>query len=551
MKPTVKIFQIVIWSALILVGSKLIAAKEPLYDGLGSYSRKITTDSPETQRYFNQGLAFLHGFNHNAAIRAFQQAAEFDPECAMAHWGIALACGPHINFTAVPPPAAELAWKELALAKEHAANASPVERALIDALGKRYANPQPEDRSGLDRAYADAMREVWKEYPKDADAGAFFAEAMMNLRPWDQWTPAGEAQPGTDEILATLEAVLKLNPKHPFANHLYIHAVEASPHPERAIAAADRLRNLQPGLAHNTHMPSHIDIRTGRWLEAVETNLKAVAADQSYRKIFGPAKGFLNVYVAHNRHMLAYAAMMSGQRELAMKHIRAMVAELPPDFLKENALQGEGFVAMPLEVMVRFGLWDEILSEPDQYADYMPFTRAFHHAARAIAYAAIGDTANARKAQSVFLDRAKLVPKEDSLGNNSCEIILGVAIAMVEGEILVAEGKIESGIEQLRTAIKMEDALKYDEPPGWLIPVRHSLGAVLMKQQRFAEAEQVYRDDLARSPGNGWSLLGLGESLRHQNKNADEATQIQAQFKRVWAKADLTITSSCLCQPQT
>jgi tetratricopeptide (TPR) repeat protein len=469
----------------------------------------------------------------------------------MAHWGIALACGPHINFTAVPPPAAELAWKELALAKEHAANASPVERALIDALGKRYANPQPEDRSGLDRAYADAMREVWKEYPKDADAGAFFAEAMMNLRPWDQWTPAGEAQPGTDEILATLEAVLKLNPKHPFANHLYIHAVEASPHPERAIAAADRLRNLQPGLAHNTHMPSHIDIRTGRWLEAVETNLKAVAADQSYRKIFGPAKGFLNVYVAHNRHMLAYAAMMSGQRELAMKHIRAMVAELPPDFLKENALQGEGFVAMPLEVMVRFGLWDEILSEPDQYADYMPFTRAFHHAARAIAYAAIGDTANARKAQSVFLDRAKLVPKEDSLGNNSCEIILGVAIAMVEGEILVAEGKIESGIEQLRTAIKMEDALKYDEPPGWLIPVRHSLGAVLMKQQRFAEAEQVYRDDLARSPGNGWSLLGLGESLRHQNKNADEATQIQAQFKRVWAKADLTITSSCLCQPQT
>jgi tetratricopeptide (TPR) repeat protein len=286
-------------------------------------------------------------------------------------------------------------------------------------------------------------------------------------------------------------------------------------------------------------------------LEAVETNLKAVAADERYRKIFGPAKGFLNVYVAHNRHMLAYSAMMSGQRELAMKHIRAMVAELPADFLKENALQGEGFVAMPLEVMVRFGLWDKILAEPDHYADYMPFMRAFHHAARAIAYAAKGDTANARKAQSVFLERAKLVPKEDSIGNNSCEMILGVVIPMVEGEILVAEGKIESGIEQLRTAIKMEDALKYDEPPGWLIPVRHSLGAVLMKQQRFAEAEQVYRDDLARLPGNGWSLLGLAESLRQQKKNADEAARIQAQFKRVWAKADLTITSSCLCQPKT
>ena len=551
MKTKAKTFHIIVWSMLTLVGFNLLAAKEPLYDGLGSYSRKVTTDSAEAQRYFDQGLGFLHGFNHRAAIRAFQQAAEIDPKCGMAHWGVALACGPHINSMAVPPPAAELAWKELELAEKNAGNASPVERALIDALARRYANPQPEDRSGLDRAYADAMRGVWKKYPKDADVGALFAEAMMNLRPWDQWTPEGEAQPGTDEILATLEAVLKLNPKHPFANHLYIHAVEASPHPERAIAAADRLRNLQPGLAHNTHMPSHIDIRTGRWLEAVETNLKAVAADQRYRKIFGQAKGFLNVYVAHNRHMLAYSAMMSGQRELAMKHIRAMVAELPADFLKQNALQGEGFVAMPLEVMVRFGLWDEILAEPDHYADYMPFTRAFHHAARAIAYAAKGDTANARKAQSVFLERAKLVPKEDSLGNNSCEMILGVVTPMVEGEILVAEGKIESGIEQLRTAIKMEDALKYDEPPGWLIPVRHSLGAVLIKQQRFAEAEQVYRDDLARLPENGWSLLGLAESLRQQKKNADEAARIQAQFKKVWAKADLTITSSCLCQPKT
>jgi predicted Zn-dependent protease len=232
-----------------------------------------------------------------------------------------------------------------------------------------------------------------------------------------------------------------------------------------------------------------------------------------------------------------------------MKHIRAMVAELPADFLKENTLQGEGLVAMPLEVMVRFGLWDEILAEPDQYADYMPFTRAFHHAARAIAYAAKGDTANARKAQSVFLERAKLVPKEDSLGNNSCEAILGIVTPMIEGEVLVAEGKIESGIEQLRTAIKMEDALKYDEPPGWLIPVRHSLGAVLMKQKRFAEAEQVYRDDLGRLPGNGWSLLGLAESLRGQRKNEEEAKATTASFQKIWAKADLKITSSCLCQP--
>jgi tetratricopeptide (TPR) repeat protein len=550
MRATTKLLHIVIWLTLTVAGFHVRAAKEPLYDGLGSYSHKVTTNSAEAQRYFDQGFAFLHGFNHRAAIRAFQQAAEIDPGCAMAHWGIALACGPHINSIAVPPPAAELAWKELGLAQKNSGNASPVERALIGALAKRYANPQPEDRSGLDRAYADAMREVWKKYPKDPDVGALFAEAMMNLRPWDQWTPEGKPQPGTDEITATLDAVLKLNPNHPVANHLYIHAVEASPNPERAMAAADRLRNLQPGLAHNVHMPSHIDIRTGQWLKAVDTNAKAVEADQRYRKIFGPPKGFLNVYIAHNRHMLAYAAMMTGQRDLAMKHIRAMVAEMPSEFLTENALQAEGNVAMPLEVMVRFGLWDDIFAEPERYTDKMWFTRAFHHAARAIAYAAKGDTANAHNAQSVFVERAKLVPKEDFLGTNSCEALLAVAIPMVEGEILIAEGKIDGGIEQLRAAIRKEDALKYDEPPGWLIPVRHSLGAVLMKQQRFAEAEQVYRDDLARLPENGWSLLGLAESLRKQKKNADEIAQTQRKFEKVWAKADLTITTSCLCQPQ-
>ena len=550
MKATTKLLHVIIWLALTLVGFNLRAAKEPLYDGLGSYSRKITTNSAEAQRYFDQGLGFLQGFNHRAAIRAFQQAAELDPECAMAHWGIALACGPHINAMAVPPSAAELAWKELELAQKNAGNAEPVEQALIDALAKRYANPQPEDRSGLDRAYADAMREVWKKYPEDPDVGAFFAEAMMNLRPWDQWTPDGKPQPGTDEIIATLDAVLELNPEHPLANHLYIHAVEASPHPERAIAAAERLRTLQPSLAHNVHMPSHIDIRTGQWLKAVQTNEKAVEADERHRKIFGPTEGFLNVYVAHNRSMLAYAAMMTGQRDLAMKHIRAMVSETPADFLKENALQAEATVAMPLEVMVRFGMWDEILAEPEKYTDKMWFTRAFHHAARAIAYAAKGDTANARKAQSVFLERAKLVPKEDFLSNNSCEALLEIAMPMVEGEILIAEGKIDSGIEQLRAAIQKEDALKYDEPPGWMIPVRHSLGAVLMKQQRFAEAEQVYRDDLARLPENGWSLFGLADSLRKQKKNADEVAQTQKKFKKIWAKADLTITTSCLCQPQ-
>jgi tetratricopeptide (TPR) repeat protein len=468
----------------------------------------------------------------------------------MAHWGIALASGPHINFPLVPPPAAELAWKELQLAQQHAAQAAPVERALIEALGHRYANPQPEDRGPLDRAYADAMREVWKAHPNDADVGAFFAEAMMDLRPWDQWTPGGEAQPGTDEILATLDAVLKLNPKHPFANHLYIHAVEASRNPERADAAAERLRNLQPGLAHNVHMPSHIDIRRGRWQQAIATNAKAVEADRRYRKQRGPSTGILPVYVAHNRHMLAYAALMTGQRELAMKHIRAMVEELPADWLKENAAAAEAFVAMPLEVLVRFGRWDEILAEPANYPEYMPFTHAFHHAARATAHAGKGDPAAARKEQALFVEGIKLVPNEAAFGNNTAAAILSLATHLIDGEILIAEKKLDEGLAELRLAMTEEDALKYDEPPGWMIPARHVIGAVLVKAGRFAEAEQIYRDDLARVPENGWSLFGLAESLREQKKNEQEAADLKSRFQKIWAKADLKITSSCLCQPR-
>lgn len=523
-------------------------AREPVYEGLGSYSRPVTTKSPKARLYFNQGLAFLHGFNHGAAIQSFQEAARLDPTCAMAHWGIALASGPHINFPMMPPPAAELAWKELQLAQQSADKASPVERALIEALGHRYANPQPEDRKPLDQAYADAMREVWKTYPNDPDVGSLFAEAMMDLRPWDQWTLEGQPNPGTDEILATLDAVLKLNPKHPFANHLYIHAVEASRNPERADAAADRLRNLQPGLAHNVHMPSHIDIRRGRWQQAIETNAKAVEADRRYRKIVGPPTGFLPVYTAHNRHMLAYAALMTGQREVAMKHVRAMVAELPAAFVKENAAMADGFVVVPLEVLVRFGRWDEILAEPDDYPESMLFSRAFHHTARATALAAKGDTAGARKEQATFLERAQLVPKETAIGNNTADAILSLTTHTLEGEILVAERKVDDGVAELQIAVKEEDGLKYNEPPDWMIPVRHSLGAVLMKEKRFAEAEQIYRDDLARLPENGWSLFGLAESLRAQKKNDDEAAATKRRFQKCWAKADLKITSSCLCQ---
>ena len=534
---------------LVLSGPLLAGAPAiPLLDTLGSHTHPVTTSSPEAQRYFDQGLRFLFGFNHGAAIRSFQEAARLDPACAMAHWGIALANGPHINFPMVPPPAAEMAWTELQLAQQHAANASPVERALIGALGQRYANPQPEDRTQLDRAYADAMRQVWRQFPQDADVGVFFAEAMMDLRPWDQWTPEGKPQPGTDEILATLDAVLKLDANHPFANHLYIHAVEASHQPERALPAADRLLTLQPGLAHNVHMPSHIYIRTGQWQKAVDSNVAAVAADRAYRRIVGPARGFLPVYVAHNDHMLAYAAMMTGQRDLALQHIRDLVAGLPPEFMQEFGIVAEAWLATPLEVLVRFGRWDDVLAEPDIAATNR-FSRAFQFAARGIAHAAKGDPAAARRDQALYLEAAKAVPPEQmAAGNNPCSAVLAIVTPMLEGEILVREGKVDEGIAQLRAAVAAEDLLRYDEPPGWMIPVRHSLGAALMAHRRFAEAEAVYREDLARLPGNGWSLFGLSEALMQQGKPGEVAA-LRTRFKQVWQKADLTITSSCLCSP--
>jgi tetratricopeptide (TPR) repeat protein len=540
------------WMSSILLGLALalarLGAEEPLFEGLGSYTRPITTDSPEAQKYFNQGLNFYFGFNHGAAIRAFQAAETIDPDCAMAHWGVALACGPHINFPLVPPAAAELAWKELALAQEHATHASAVEQALIEALSHRYANPQPEDRGPLDQAYADAMRTVWKAHSDDVDVGALLAEALMDLRPWDQWTHEGQPQPGTDEILSTLDEVLKLDLNHPFANHLYIHALEASPHPERALAAADRLRDLQPGLAHNVHMPSHIDVRIGHWYEAITANLKAVEADLRYRTVSGEPKGLIVLYAAHNQHMLAYAAMMTGQRDLAVEHIRAMVKGMPEAVVKEYATLAEAFAAVPYEVLVRFGRWDEILAEPD-HPEFMVFTRAFRHAARGIAYAAKNDVKSARTEQVAYLEASKLVPAEENLwGNNPCQALLAIATPMLEGEILVREGKLDQGLAELRTAVNAEDALHYDEPPGWLLPVRHSLGANLMQAGRFAEAEQVYRDDLARLPENGWSLFGLARSLELQHKS-DEAAPVEARFQKLWSKADVQITSSCLCQP--
>lgn len=524
-------------------------ADVPLLKGLGKHTRPVTTSNPAAREYFDQGLLLLYAFNHDEAIRSFGRAATLDPTCAMAHWGVAAANGPHINFTAVPPERATAAWAALTLARKHAVRATAVEQALIDALGSRYAEKPPDDRAPLDKAYAEAMKKVRDKFPKDADVGALYAESLMNLRPWNLWTSDGKPQPETPDILSALEAVMELSPNHPLALHLYIHAVEASPTPEKADTAADRLRDAHPGLGHLVHMPSHIDIRRGRWQKAIEANERAIKADDAYAKLV-PRQGFYRIYVMHNHHMLAFAAMMQGQSKLSLQAVRSMLATVPEAWLGEgaNATIVDGFFAAPYEVLMRFGRWDELLKEPEP-AKRFPVTRTFRHAARSVALTAQGKIAEARAEQKAFRDARAMVPKEATFGNNAAADLFAVADDVLEGELLLREGKGKEGLESLRAAAKKEDALRYDEPPDWILPVRHALGAALLKAAMPAEAERVYREDLRRWPDNGWSLYGLAASLDALGKKT-EAAAVRKQFTAAWARADVELTASCFCQAE-
>lgn len=524
------------------------AASTPLYSGLSGYTRQVTTVSPEAQRYFDQGLAFTYGFDHERAILSFQEAVRLDPQCAMAWWGIANACGPNINLPAVDPAHAALAWNALTRAQAGAAHGTPVEQALIHAQAQRFTEKYDSARRTLDEAYAAAMRTVWHAHPDDADVGVLFAEAMLDLRPWDQWQADGAAQPGTEEVLAALKTVIILNPNHPMGLHLVIHANEASATPEVARPAADRLRTQRSLIGHMEHMASHIDVRLGQWFEAVESNERAIQSDLRYRKIVGEPQGILFSYMAHNRHMQAYAALMTGQSALALRTIRAMVAELPGAVPPEIFGFIDGFTAMPYEVLIRYGRWEAILAEPFPGEKYL-FSRALLRAARGIALAALNQPAAAHTEQTAFQEARKKVSSEAGFGTNLMGDLLGVAEHMLAGEILLREGSRDAGLAELREAVKREDALHYDEPPGWIIPVRHSLGASLMSVGRYAEAEEVYRADLKKLPANGWSLFGLAESLAQQGRKA-EAEIVRAQFQRSWARADTIITSSCFCFPQ-
>jgi tetratricopeptide (TPR) repeat protein len=520
------------------------AKPEPHFAKLGHHSRKIATTVPAAQEYFDQGLAFLFGFNHDEAIRSFKAAAEADPHCAMAYWGVAIANGPHINNAKVDKAHAKAAWRALKKARDLAPEASSVDQALIEALGHRYADPQPDDRKSLDEAYADAMRKVWKAHPDDSDVGALTAEAIMDLRPWDQWTPEGKPQPGTEEVLGILDAVLRQSPKHPLAAHLMIHAAEASRHPERADAAAEALRDLMPGVGHLVHMPSHIDVRRGRWQEAVLANEKAISADNAYYATV-PGQGFYRLYMAHNHHMLAYAAMMQGQSLKASATIKEMLAGVPEAAKTTQADILDGFFAIPYELHLRFGQWDEMLAEPKPPENF-PIATALWHYARGVAFAAKTQIEPAKAEQKEFEAAVKRVPETAMFGKNSASDLLGVAEKMLAGEIALRQGDITHAIDFLQQAVEREDKLRYAEPPAWMQPVRHALGVTLLLALRFADAEKVYREDLARYPENGWSLFGLSQALESQGKK-DQALAVKLRFDKAWERADVKIKSSCFC----
>lgn len=511
----------------------------------GRFHRSISTRSREAQRWFDQGLVLCFGFDQEVARLAFTKAAEADPECAMAHWGHAYAFGPHINNPSMDDESTRIAHASAQRALELSGGAAPVERALIEALAKRYVWPPPAERAELDRAYADAMRDVWHKFPEDDDVGALFAEALMDLRPWDLWSAEGEPRPETPEVIATLEAVLARTPDHPGAMHYYVHTMEASPTPEKAVPAADRLRARVPGASHLVHMPSHIDIRVGRYSDAVAANARATVVDRRRVERHG-AGGFYAIYRAHNYHFLMWAAMFDGQRAVALKAARDVVTQLPAEAVAAMPQFIEGFLGSPYHVMVRFGLWEELLREPQPASELLATTAMWHYG-RTLAFAALGRVDEAAAERERFeLARAR-VPAEYTMGNNTVASILEVASAMVAGEVEYRRGNFDAAFEHLREAVRRDDALRYDEPWGWVQPARHALGALLLEQGRLDEAEAVYRRDLERHPGNGWSLHGLAECQRRTG-HASEAAATEARFRDAWKRSDVTLRASCFCR---
>ncbi len=508
----------------------------PLYTNLGSHHKRISTRVEATQQYFDQGLRLVYGFNHAEAIRSFTRAAELDPTCAMCYWGIALAYGPNVNApmdSASGLAAYAAAQKALAL-KSHGTAA---ERAYIEAVAQRYAEVPPTDRARLDTLYSRAMGRVAKTNPNDLDAATLYAESLMDLRPWNYWRPNGTPYPGTNEIVRQLQKVISRNPNHPGACHYYIHAVEAV-NPKAAVPCAERLARLMPGEGHMVHMPAHIYIRVGRWNDAVEANQHAIHTDEEFIEGQHPMGVYPLAYYPHNIHFLAFASTMAGRSAQAIEASNTLTSKVNLDVARQVGMLQE-MVPYHALTLTTFGKWDEVLAEPLPPED-IRFSYAMAQYARGVAHAAKGQWPEAQAA----LDTVTAINAATPDGADG-KTALSIAVHALSGEITTRRGDLDAGIKHFREAAKIEDAGLYFEPPKWYYPIRHSLGAALVKAGRNAEAEKVYRQDLRRFPENGWSLFGLAQALRAQKKDT-EAAAVEVRFHRAWASTDVTLTASRL-----
>ncbi len=513
----------------------------PRLQKLGTHTFKVTTKSARAQLFVNQGLNLAYGFNHAEAGRAFAEAARLDPACAMAYWGQALVLGPNINAAMAPddePKALALVQKAQSLARGVTAR----ERAYIDALATRYTG-KADGRQAADRAFADAMRALTKNYPRDLDAATLFAESLMDLRPWNYWTRDGEPQEGTEEVVTALERVIASNPKHPGALHYWIHLWEPTKNPERAEKEADRLLPLMPGAGHIVHMPAHIYLRVGRYADVVSSNQLAEAADEDYIAQCRAQGLYPLVYYPHNIHFVWLGATMSGQRRLAVEAARKAATSVAPA-TPEQLPFVQGFLVVPYYALVRFGRWDEILAEPKPSYDSL-FTRAVWHFARGSAFAATGQADQAvqeRQAlQAIAADPA--LAKLPPFSLNPPDRIVAIALEVLNGDIAARQKQYDTAIAHFDRAARLEDGLIYTEPPDWHAPVRHWLGATLLDAGRPAEAEVEYWEDLKKNPDNGWALAGLHQALVAQGRKEDAAS-VEQRLKKAWSRADVTLTSS-------
>jgi tetratricopeptide (TPR) repeat protein len=513
------------------------APKAALLSGLAPVHHSITTSNAESQKFFEQGLSLVYAFNHDEAVRSFERAAELDPKAAMPWWGIALAKGPNINLDVDPEhekSAYEAEQKALALSL----SASENEKAYIGALSKRYSIDPKADLKKLAVDYSNAMREVSGRFPDDLDAATLFAESAMDLRPWRFWKADGTPEEGVEEIVSTLEAVLRRDPNHVGANHYYIHAVEASPHPEKAMASASVLPKLAPGAGHLVHMPAHVYIRTGNYAAAEEANAQAAAVDRAYIQATHAGGIYPLMYYNHNLQFLAAAAMMAGRRGESAKAAAEMVSNVEEVARQDAMVAAMAQFILPLHsfVLLRFHRYGEALKAPEPDKS-LKLARAFWHYTRAVAFAGKKNLKRARTEKASFAAAAKEVPADQLWGNNTAADVLALASDVLEARLEEAGGHRAQAIASWRRAVEKQDAFSYDEPPAWYYPVRESLGAALLRAGKADEAEKVFRADLLRNPNSGWSLFGLAESLRSQKKTSD-LEKTRKEFQAAWKRAD-------------